>query len=869
LIFSLAASAALAQEDSTWTIRLEYQQEAGHRGGFLSTKELARPRVGLALSGGGARGFAHIGVLKSLEATGIPVDMVAGTSMGCVVGGLYAAGHRPESLQQISNGIDWNRIFIDDPPRASLFLTQKQDEVKSIFRLRFGGWQLHFPSGLTAAQKLSDLLADLTMTANYRAGGDFDNLNIPFRAVVTDMVSGQSVAIGEGDLGQALRAGLAVPLIFTPVEKDTMLLADGGLLDNVPVDVVRAMGADVVIAVDVSSPLSTREQLEKPWALAEQIIAIMMREPIRASLVNADVVIRPDLRGHHAIDYSDIDAVVLAGEEATGKAVERIQRLLQEYRADHGDSTSFQMSSLEFSEESGELHELALSPPFGSGDIIGEQEVREFLRNLYQTGIYEDVWASVKMTSDGAVLTIHTKQLPLFNGYQLSGNTLFSDAQLLGDTILRPGHPMDPLVADRDLKTVLDRYHSQGYALARFTRVWMDPQEGIIHAEIEEGRIQRVLYKGNDKTKRWVLSREFTMNGGDIFNLQRAQRGIRNIYGTGLFERVSMEIQRGSQGALPVVRVKEKGSLTLAIGIQYELEREAEAFALLAEENLLGVGSKLSLYYQFGKYRERAQLGLKADRIFKTYLTFNLNGYWNRRDWKFYLEGDQAGEYRIDRRGGRFFLGQHIRRFGMVSIEGRVERVALTSKNGRGYSTGERHIRSIVLRSLMDTLDRFPFPNSGHAYSAFVEIGQPILGGTEEFRKTYASLESYITVWQRHTFFAKGSIGVSESPLPFSEQFRMGGEESLYGFRQGELLGNKLFLLNSGYRMKLVPKFYFGVRYDVGNVWEHELQIKWKTTKHAVGVNLALDTPLGPITLTYGRANEGQERAYFSAGFRF
>lgn len=865
---AVCLSTAAAQEEPR-TIRLRYQEATSRPDGFLPRRELARPRVGLALSGGGARGFAHIGVLKALEEAGLSIDMVAGTSMGCVIGGLYAAGHSPDDLQRIANGIEWDRIFIDDPPRASLFVTQKQDEVQSVLRFRFKGLTLSYPSGLTRAQKLSDLLADLTMTAGYRAGGDFDNLRVPFRAVVTDMVGGQSIAVGEGDLGEALRAGLAVPLIFTPVDKDTMLLADGGLLDNIPVDVVRDMGADVAVAVDVSSPLSDKQQLEKPWALAEQIIAIMMREHIRISLASADVIISPDLAGHHAIEYDRIDEVIAAGREAGRQAVADIRRQLSAYLADRGDTAGFVLTAVEIAERGGWENRDCPEIPFRPGDRVREGRIRGYLESLYQNGPFEDVWATMEEETDGVRLIIHTREMARFSGYRLEGNTLFSSEELLSGTTLSPGHHLDPRLVERDLQSILDCYRSEGYALARFSRVELDESRGVVLGQIEEGVIQRVLYKGNEKTKRWVLSREFSLNHDDIFNLSRAQGGIRNIYGTGLFERVSMEIRRGVHGAIVEVRVKEKGSTALAVGAQYDLEREAEAFALLAEENLLGVGSKLSLYYQFGTYREKARAGLKADRIFKTYLTFNLNGYWSRRDWTLYQDGDETGQYAVYRRGARLFLGQHIRRFGTLSAEGRVERIRMNAISGGGYPTGKREIRSLVLRSQINTLDRPNFPTSGHAHSAYLEIGQPILGGTEEFRKTYFSLESYFTGWNRHTLFARGSIGVSESPLPFSEQFRLGGEESLYGFRQGELMGNKLFLLNAGYRMELVRRFYFGVRYDVGNVWEHELQIKWLTTRHAIGVNLALDTLLGPVTLTYGRAAEGQERAYFSAGFKF
>jgi len=392
---------------------------------------------------------------------------------------------------------------------------------------------------------------------------------------------------------------------------------------------------------------------------------------------------------------------------------------------------------------------------------------------------------------------------------------------------------------------------------------------GSIEGQIDEGIIEAVRYQGNEKTKCWVLSREMALKKGDLFNLQRARRGLRNIYGTGLFEKVSMHIQRGAEGPILVVKVKEKQSLFLSLGGHYDLEREGKGFVALGEENFLGVGSEIALYAQGGKRVEKYEMSLKADRIFKTYLTFDRKGYASRRDWGVYDGQDDIGWYELDRRGGRFFLGQHIRRFGMVSVEGRAEHVKYLSRWGGGYPHGTREIRSIILRSLMDTLDRLPFPRRGHTYHAFVEIGTSILGGTEEYRKTYASLGLYNTVWRRHTFFTGGALGVSEAPLPYSEQFLLGGEESLHGYRQDELRGNKLFLFNAGYRMELVNKFYFGARYDVGNVWENELQIKWLTTKHAIGVYLALDTPLGPFKLTYGRASDGRERGYFSAGYRF
>ncbi len=868
IIILFAASGAVAQDVPEKTIRLHYREETSLRGGFLPHKELVRPRVGLALSGGGARGFAHIGVLKTLEQAGIPIDMVAGTSMGCVVGGLYAAGNSPEDLRRMSAEIDWSRIFIDGPSRASLLLTQKWGEHKSLVRLRFDGWRLSLPSGFTSAQKLSDLLAELTMTASYRAEGNFDKLNVPFRAVVTDIVSGQSIAIGEGDLGEVLRAGLAVPLIFTPVEKGDMLLADGGLLDIIPVDVTREMGADVVVAVNVTSPLSSREQLKKPWALTEQIINIMTREPMLASLASADVIITPDMGSHLSYDYSHIDELILAGEQAALAALDEIRERIRMCQETRGDTTTFVVSSVEIQGED-DLFAPAPAVPIQPGDRVSERKIREVLQALYERGIYGDVYASVRMDEGAMGITFHLEEMPVFSGYQISGNSLFSDEQLLRNSSLKPGQVVDLQQANEDLQAMLDNYHSRGFALARFKHVEFEQRAGVIRGEIEEGAIQAVRYLGNEKTKCWVLSRELTIKKGDIFNLRRAGQGIDNIYGTGLFEKVAMEIRPGEKGAVLLIRVKEKESISLGMGARYDLGKDGEGFVVLGDENFLGVGSKIALYAQGGRRREKYQVSLKADRIFKTYLTFDFKGFASKRDWAAYSGGDEIGRYVLDRRGGRLFLGRHIRRFGMVSVEGRAEHVKYISKWGDGYPHGTRETRSLILRSQMDTMDRFPFPTKGSIISGHMEIGTPFFGGTEEFRKIFVSLECYNTIWHRHTFFARGCLGLSESPLPFSEQFLLGGNRELFGYREGELRGNKLFLFNLGYRMELVRRFYFRTRYDVGNVWENELQIKWKTTKHAIGVSLALDIPLGPITLTYGRASEGQERVYFSAGYQF
>jgi NTE family protein len=231
---------------------------------FLTHRELARRRVGLALSGGGARGIFQIGVLQALEEQGVVIDFIAGTSMGSVIGGLYAAGYNARQLGDIVRNILWDDIASDTPPRTNLFLTQRHERERAFLQVRFRGWRPYIPPAITAGQKLLAVLTELTMRANYRASAGFDHLRIPFRAVATDLYSGKEVVLADGDLAEAMRASIAVPFIFAPVSRGDMLLADGGLMNNLPVDVVR-QHVDVVIAVDAISQLRDKKHLNSLW----------------------------------------------------------------------------------------------------------------------------------------------------------------------------------------------------------------------------------------------------------------------------------------------------------------------------------------------------------------------------------------------------------------------------------------------------------------------------------------------------------------------------------------------------------------------------------------------------------------------------
>lgn len=276
----------------------------------------SRPRVGPALGGGATRGLAHIGVLEWLEERRIPVDAIAGTSVGGFVGGSYASGRPAAEVRAMVADIDCDRLFRGDVEYALRSDRRKEDRRRYPVRPEFG-----LRGGLRLAQSLDPghevelLLSRIALP--YAAPLEFDELPTPSRAVATDLAGADVAELGSGSLASALRATTAIPGVFQPTERDSLLLADGGLLNNVPADVVSRMGADVVIAVDVGAPLQAREEMQTLLSVAKQALVIMMTERTRSVLSShADHVITLALEGISAIDWRRFDTIPALGYQA-------------------------------------------------------------------------------------------------------------------------------------------------------------------------------------------------------------------------------------------------------------------------------------------------------------------------------------------------------------------------------------------------------------------------------------------------------------------------------------------------------------------------------------------------------------------------
>jgi len=290
------------------------------------------PRTVLVLSGGGARGMAHVGVLEVLEEMGVPFDAIVGTSMGAIVGGMYASGISPQQMRERLKEIDWVDAFNDEPPRKHVPFRRKQEDHVPLFKFEGGfnrdGFSL--PSGMVAGQKLNFILR--TMLLHTAAVDSFDDLPVPFRAVATDLDSGELVVIDHGDLAGALRASMAFPVLFTPVKYDGRLLIDGGVVSNLSLDVALAMGAERIIAVDVGSRMESMDK-ENPSMMqvlrrTQSIQSKAIRAEIMELLREQDILIVPQLDGVVSfIDFDELDRAAELGRQAALAAQDRLREL--------------------------------------------------------------------------------------------------------------------------------------------------------------------------------------------------------------------------------------------------------------------------------------------------------------------------------------------------------------------------------------------------------------------------------------------------------------------------------------------------------------------------------------------------------------
>lgn len=296
----------------------------------LFAKDINRPKIGIVLSGGGAKGMAHIGVLKVLEEVGIKPDYITGTSMGSIVAGLYAIGYTPDEIEEIVTKQDWNDLLSDQISRVNVSMEEKNQKEQYALSLPLVNNRVSLPSGLVSGHNITNLLSSLTWQIHDVE--DFNDFPIPFRCIATDIESGEAVVLKEGYLPDAIRASMSIPSMFNPIEINNQLLIDGGIVRNLPAQDVIDMGADIVIAVDVGTVMAKKNELTSLVSIMNQVINMQGAFSTLEQRKLCDIIIDPQLQKYNIMSFTETDSIIYQGEVAARKMLPELEKLAAELR---------------------------------------------------------------------------------------------------------------------------------------------------------------------------------------------------------------------------------------------------------------------------------------------------------------------------------------------------------------------------------------------------------------------------------------------------------------------------------------------------------------------------------------------------------
>ena len=767
----------------------------------LSALSSERPKVGLVLSGGGARGFAHIGVLKMLDSLEIPVDYIAGTSMGGIIGALYATGYSGTEIEDIVMRTDWNEIFTDQPPRNNLPYLQKKDDGRYQFEFGLEGLIPRPPSGLIYGQKISLLFSSLTFP--FESITDFDKLPVPFRCVAVNIETGGEVILKKGSLAKAMRSTMAIPSAFSPVEWGDSLLVDGGMVNNMPVDVVKDMGADLVIAVDVGVPLMKRENLNSALKVLMQSIAMLGIERWKKNRQLTDIYINPDLNEFGVADFSKAKVAHII--QRGNNAAENARDQLISFKNQHQLIRITDMKKHpDFSEP----------PIIYNIQIIGQQSISfeslYHLLNITPGDQYEPVELDKKLGD-------------LKSFYNLE----------------RVDHEIIPLSSER-IKLII--------------RI----------KEKEKPVIYGITIQGNKKLPHYYIYHLFGLSPSNVLDTDDLNRRIMEAYSLGYFEYIRYEIEpKGNNRVYLHIFVKELAKRKLRFGLRYDNNYKLVVSVGVQGNNFLIPGLRYEHRLQFAGLLQYDFKIYYPSRTLNTpvypYMRFKTK---NIPISVFDLyTGNRIFQYKTRSTSYGAGLGFIFGKFSCLEIGYEAENMNVTPDVAFGdpasYPDWNEKLRKFTAILTYDRLDNLTSPNRGVFIKALYEGSYQHFKSEWPYELYKLSADVYYTIFNRHTFRLYGFSGSGKS-LPVYKTPNQGHPDTFVGMQYDQLFGNSISVIRTDYRFRMHSNVYLKFIYNRAFNITQETQF-YKVTPDYVqgfGVGLKITTPVGPVELIMSRGNK-------------
>lgn len=894
LLFLSAPIFIIAQQD---IICLTPKQESEQLPfGLKIEKPAYYPKVGLALSGGGARGIATLGVLKALKENNIPLEYIVGTSMGSILGGLYSAGYTLTEIDSIIQATDWKDFYrFSETNRNELFLDQKVTEDIALFSIRFDGLTPIVPTSFNTGQQFLNYLNYLTLNAPLHvAHNDFNSLKFKFRAVSTDLGTGKLIMLKDGSLSKALRASSSVSFLLEPVHVDSMLLVDGGVVANVPTKPARDVGSDYVIAVNTTSPLRKRGDLDDPLKIADQLVSIPISMVTKENLKYADVTITPALGNKRNDDFTNLDSLIQLGYKATLAQIEKIKKDLKNYSLENSSQKTIYFYKILPYNNNSKL-ENQIAEKFADKDSVSNRDILFELGGYLNSGDFESISAKLIEDQRTARIKIDYQYKPMIASIKVIGSEKIDLDKIYRILNSLNGKIYNEKRISQKLIDLLRFYRKNGLSLADINSVSFNKSSGLLTIDIDEGKINSIIIEGNKKTNDAVILREFPMRKGEYFTADKLFKGLKNLRTTGLFKSIDIRITNAEKGKNVEIVIEEKISSLARFGLKADNERYVQFSIDVRDENLFGTGTEIGALFFGGLRNQLVVAEHKANRIFNTYLTYKLKGYFDLTDINTYKDNviddpkrfsrTKNGEYRQKKYGVSIGIGMQAEKFGNLIANFRYETNYLRNISGDNITPEKFDLAVLKLSMTIDTQDKYPYPNSGSYFDAFYETSQKIFGADISYSVFSVAYKGYFSLSQSSVLNPSVQAGVGDETLPLSQQFGFGGQYSFLGYREYSYRGRQIFIGSLQYRYKLPFKIWFDtfvtLRYDVGNIWERKEEMKFKDFKQGLGAVLSFNTPVGPADFAIGRSFlidrgitkgsivKGPTLLYFTIGYFF
>jgi NTE family protein len=863
-LFLLFASFLNAQVSNTIlletkTVKLPY--------GLTQKVSLNDPLIGLALSGGGARGLAQIGVLKAFEEAGIQTDLIAGTSIGSIIGGAYASGYSVDEIDSIAVHTDWNRLLslTNTSERRELFVDQKIAEDRSLLTLRLDGLTPIIPTSFNEGLRLSNYLTLICLNAPVVTQESFDDLLVKYRAVCTNLLNGNLVVLSSGSLARAMRASSSVSFLLAPVIVDTLTLVDGGLVSNIPVNTAKEMGADYIIAVNTTSGLRSEEELILPWNVADQTVSIPMKRLEEEELLNADYVLTPNIDGWSSTTFSKIDSLILEGYIYTKRFIQDVKSKIDSIRIAKSGMSEIWYKNVKHRN----IHEEFEKPYFEkylSADSVSNLELYSDLCELYKSGRFDSLGVSVTQISDSIDIRFIYSPNPTIKKIEIISNGTITDVDkaVISNELL--GKPFEGKIIFNAVRNAIMKHKKQGFLLFNINSISFDDVLGKLTLEFGAGTIS--LININSQTSKTVIGREFNVKVGDQLKYTELEEGLKNLRATGLFDDINLTIEQEKNNINLFLSVNERISRLINLGFLVNNVYNFQLGIDIRDVNFLESGNELGLFLFGGTSNGAYILDYTAYRILNTYYTYKLSAYYKFNDIQAYSNtvsstgntytSNYTGEYKQIFYGGALSLGTQLEKFGKLIFTGKYQVDQVKNIEGNVVNPYTTNLLGLKIGAVVDNQNKYPYPEDGLYFNGFYETAQGLQGNDDGYVLFDADLKYYFSLGSQSVIAPRIHIGFGDKTLPLSEQFSLGGQYSFFGAYENQYRGRQIFLASLMYQYKLPFKIFFDtyawVRYDVGSTWEEQETIKFKDLRHGMGGSISFDTPVGPADFSIGRS---------------